>query len=461
MELGSFLGKLKGESKTEPKKFLALVLTDEVVQASVWSVIAQSTEILAIGSPVEWDGDTGTTSELVTAVDATISSATEGLEDEPSEVILGVPHSWTDKNGILGVKREFISKIRKELELQAIGYVVITDSVLSYLKMQEGTPTTSILVQVSRDELILVLVRLGRIEAIETIGRSDDVVTDVTEGIARFKSVDNLPSRIILFNSMHDLEDIIQNLLTVNWQTDFNFLHMPKIEALAKDVAIRALSVAGGSEVAKSLGIALSPIPSVKTVSEPEGSDTKDETEEPELLSADEIGFTQKPTKMDFVDPEDAPVEPKPMKLTVPKIKLPKISLPSFKFNLSGMKKHYWIALGGLFVLGFLSFYLVWLMPKAVVNIAVVPKSLDQDVEITLSTTDSDINFAKHIVPASIETVSESGENMMETTGKKTVGDPAGGEITIYNRTSTVKNLSKDDSISYVNLNLRLTLRPW
>src|SRR3989339_1280797 len=151
MELGNFLGKLKGENKAEPKKFLALVLTDEVVQASVWSVVAETTEILAIGSPVEWDGDTGTTSELITAVDATISSATEGLEDEPSEVILGVPHSWTDKNGILGVKREFISKIRKELELQAIGYVVIAESVLSYLKIQEGTPSTSILIQVSRD----------------------------------------------------------------------------------------------------------------------------------------------------------------------------------------------------------------------------------------------------------------------------------------------------------------------
>lgn len=474
MELGSFLGKLKGEKKEEPKKFLALVLTDEVVQASVWSVVEGQTETIAIGTPVEWDGDTGTTSELVTAVDATISSATEGLEDEPSEVILGVPHSWTDKKGILGVKKEFIGKIRKELELQAIGYVIITDSVLSYLKMQEGTPTTSILIQVSRDELTLVLVRLGRIEGIETIGRSDDVIEDVTEGIARFKSVDNLPSRIILFNSMHDLDDITQNLLSVNWQSQFNFLHMPKIEALPKDVAIRALSVAGGSEVAKSLGITLAPH-QVKTVVENDGEavgvDQSVEPEvdvgeedvlayaEPDLLTADEIGFTSTSdvtgTTTTAVEPTEKPViVKKPM--TMPRIQLPKIKLPSFKLNLAGVGRHWWMVGGGVLVLGLLLFYLVWFMPRAVITVSVIPKTLDQDVDITLSTTDSDINFAERIVPAIIDTVSKSGEKIIETTGKKIVGDPAVGEVTIYNRTSASKTFTKGTTLASSSLKFTL-----
>lgn len=484
MELGNFLGKLKGQDKPIAKQFLALVLTDEVVQASVWSVVDEQTEIIAIGTPVEWDGDTGTTSELVTAVDATISSATEGLEDEPSEVILGVPHSWTDKNGILGVKKEFIGKIRKELELIAIGYVVITDSVLSYLKMQEGTPTTSILIQVSRDELTLVLVRLGRIEGIETIGRSDDVVEDVTEGIARFKVSDNLPSRIILFNSMHDLDDIIQNLLSVNWQTQFNFLHIPKVEALAKDVAIRALSVAGGSEVAKSLGITLAPH-QVKAVVEdnpPVGSDpggdpsTRDLAgaqvgtpkaggvsptvdSEPDLLTADEIGFTSTSdvtgTTTAAVEPTEKPViVKKPM--TMPRIHLPKIKLPSFKLNLAGVGRHWWMVGGGVLALGLLLFYLVWFMPRAMITVSVIPKTLDQDVDITLSTTDSDINFAEHIVPAIIDTVSESGEKIIETTGKKIVGDPAVGEVTIYNRTSASKTFAKGTTLASGSLKFTL-----
>jgi len=505
MELGNFLGKLKGNSKTEPKKFLALVLTDEVVQSSVWSVINGQTEIIAVGSPVEWDGDTGTTGELITAVDATISSAVEGLEDEPSEVILGIPHSWTDKDGILGVKRDFITKIRKELELTAIGYVVITDSILSYLKMQEGTPTTSILIQVSRDELTLVLVKLGRIEAIETIGRSDDVVEDVTEGIARFKVLDNLPSRIILFNSMHNLDDLIQNLLSFDWQSQFNFLHTPKIEALPKDVTIRALSVAGGSEVAKSLGISLGPVipstmdqseeevyeeasdqdsdPDAETVSDQSQEEVQDLPSVPppstELLSGVDFGFKtisangQGEMKPNFVEIDDEPeltdddqmddadlkVEPKsssPRKVSLPKISLPSFKIPTFKFQLPKLKAPIFIVGAVLILLAVLAYFLIWQLPHAVITASVIPKNLDQNVEITLSTTDSDINFTDKIVPAKIEVVQSSGEKTVETTGKKTVGELATGEVTIYNRTSASKNFPKGTSLSVGSLKFAL-----
>ena len=501
MALGNFLGKLKGSDKEEPKKFLALILTDEVVQAAVWTVIEGITEIVALGTPVEWDGDAGTTSELITSVDATISSAVEGLGDEPNSVILGVPHSWTDKNGILGVKREFISKIRKELELDPIGYVVITDSILSYLKMQEGTPTTSILLQVSRDELTIVLVRLGRIEAIETIGRSDDVVEDVIEGITRFKIVGNLPSRIILFNSMHNLDDIIQNLLTIDWTAQFNFLHLPKIEALAKDAAIRALAVAGGSEVAKSLGLSVS-----DTIPVPLGSDlggdssTGDMAEsqvgtpkvggvspsdipEPELLSAEEIGFTAIATspvevnspatnKIDFIDPDDesafsSQAEPENQKthpkhpFALPKLKLPRFTLPTFHFprlhlHFSSTKPLWWYLGGGVLSLGALIFYCTWLLPSARLQVQVTPKTLEQDVELTLTSTASSIDFTGRIVPANIDSVSESGEKMMDTTGSKVIGDPATGDVTIYNRTSAVKTFAKGTVLSAGSLKFTL-----
>jgi len=484
MELGNFLDKLKGSDKEEPKKFLALILTDEVVQAAVWNVAHGQTDIVALGTPVEWDGDTGTTTELITAVDATISSAVEGLENEPNNVILGIPHSWTDKNGILGVKKEFISKIRKELELEAIGYVVITDSILSYLKMQEGTPTTSIILQVSRDELTLALVRLGRIEAIETIGRSDDVVEDVVEGITRFKIVDNLPSRIILFNSMHNLDDIIQNLLSIDWLAEFNFLHVPKIEALPKDVAIRALVIAGGSEIAKSLGLAVSDsVPAASTPilasSDQNFISTKpdpigDSASEPNLLSAEEIGFTEptKPSKVDFIDPDDEP-DTESVALTpgvkgahtpgvlkhsfvFPKIKLPTFHFPKIKLNLKSSKPVWWYLGGGLITLCLLIFYLIWVMPSAVITVRVTPKILEEDVELTLSSKESSIDFAGRIVPAGIESLSASGEKIGETTGTKIVGDPAKGKVTIYNRTTATKTFAKGSTLSSGSLKFTL-----
>jgi hypothetical protein len=492
MALGDFLGKLKGGEKVEPPKFLALVLTDEVVQAAVWHVVNEQTEIVAVGTPVEWDGDTGTTSELVSAVDATISNAVEGVGTEPNGVILGISLGWTDAKGILGSKHDFIKTICKELELKPLGYVITTDSILSYLKMQEGTPTTSILIQVSRDELTLVLVRLGRVEGVETIGRSDDVVKDVIEGVARFKVADNLPSRIILFNSMHNLDDIIQNLLSIDWQAQFNFLHLPKVEALPKDVAIRALAVAGGGEVAKSLGFSVSatPVPSATPPESPvqpspreEPIEDKATLEESDVVSAESVGFTSGDVEAlpateiesfqaldtnnvippvageeELLPPEETPL-PKPSrpKLSLPAFALPKLAPPKFKFALP---RHFHLPLlliGGalVLVLGFL-FWFIWILPTAKVTIHLTPKTLTQDINLTLSTTAVAVDQGSSVVPATLVTTSQTGEKTVPTTGKKTIGDPAKGDVTIYNLTSLPKTFTAGTTISSGSLKFTL-----
>ena len=498
------MGKLKGGEKNEPQKFLALVLTDEVVQAAVWDVVSGQTEIVAVGTPVEWDGDTGTTADLVSAVDATISSAIEGLGSEPSGVILGISPSWTDAKGILGSKHEFIKTICKELDLKPLGYVITTDSILSYLKMQEGTPATSILIQVSRDELTLVLVRLGRVEGVETIGRGSDVVEDVTEGIARFKAADNLPSRIILFNSMHNLDDIIQNLLSVDWQKEFNFLHLPKVEALAKDVAIRALAVAGGSEVAKSLGFAITstpvvvsdppePLPIVKK-SPPHYAPPKQElAEESGVVSAESVGFgmaeevsttpvdqavsdpvseiksftameTEEPIppavgEEELLPPEEETISPQRTspKRVFPALSLPKFTLPKFKLAFPHNFKLSLVFVGiGILLIGALAFWFIWLLPTAKVTLRLTPKTLTQDVNLTLSTTASAVDPGSSIVPATLVTTSQTGEKTVPATGKKTIGDPAKGDVTIYNRTALTKTFAAGTTISSGSLKFTL-----
>lgn len=422
MQLGSFLGKLKGEGESEPKQFLALVLTDDIVQAAVWHVVHDQTEIIAKGTPVEWDGDSSTTNEFITASDAAISLATEGISQEVGQVILGIPHSWTTDKGILGAKQILIQKLSHELDLTPIGFVVISDSVISYLKIQEGTPTSSILVQVSADELLFVLVRLGRIEGVEVLGRSDDIVEDVTEALSRFNSTDNFPSRIILFDGMHDLEDLVQNLLSVDWQKSFHFLHTPKVEALNRDIAISALVVAGGSEIARSLGFDVQPIK--PTPKEPTSIEPTPKAPTEPLLTAQEIGFGP------------APIEPKstPPRI-IPKLKLPHLSLPHLK-----LKKLYLVGISGLLLLAILLFYFLYALPHATLTIYIIPKSLEQEVSLTLTSTESSIDFDKRIVPAQIEIIKTQGEKSLETSGTKLVGETASGTVTLYNRTSAAKS---------------------
>lgn len=445
MAIGDLLGKLKGKEKEEPKKFLALLLTDELVQAGVWQVIGEKTEIVAIGTPVEWDGETGTTNELITAVDATMATATEGIEGEVIEVILGIPYTWTEKNGVLGSKRDLIKALTTELELKALGYIVVSDSVLSHLKAQEGNPATSILVQVNKRDLTVILVKLGRIENTIVAERGEDIAEDIVEAIAQLPNNEHLPSRIILFDSMHSLDEIAQNLMAVEWPKTCNFLHLPKVETLPKDVAIRSLALAGGAEVAKSLGFV--------AVAEPEQQrEESAEIGEEELVSAIEVGFGEEAGE------ESPKVAPKPPQLKLPRWEMPKLHLHWPKIELGGRmgKPKIWLGLGSGVVVALAVGLMTWLLPSAELTIAVEPKTLEHEVALTLATNLSQVDQDNLSVPAQLTKTTARGSRMIDATGKKIVGEQAKGQVTIYNRTTLPKVFAKGTSLSSGNLKFTL-----
>ena len=221
MEISNFLGKIKKEPPTVAK-FLAIVINDEAVQAAVWHVESGRTEITTLGTPSEWSGKSEDVKGIVAAADATISSALEGVEGKPTRIVFGLVPSWTNKDGIAPDKLEKIKSICRQLELKPLGFVVIGDSIIRYLKMQEGTPTTSIMIQVQGSEIIVNLVRLGRVEAQHSVSRGDDIASDVESAISTFPD-QVLPSRIMVYNSMHNLDEIVQNLTSYDWKANSSF----------------------------------------------------------------------------------------------------------------------------------------------------------------------------------------------------------------------------------------------
>lgn len=501
MEISDVLSRLKKSDKAETPQFLALVMTDEVVQAAVWQPGIDQAEIIATGTPVEWDGDTGTTSELVSAVDATVSAATEGVASDLTEIIFGVPTTWTDAKGLVGARRELIKNVCHELELKPLGFVVLSDSILRYLKMQEGTPTTSLLVEVSESEVIIILVRLGQIEGTQVVGRSDDIVADVEEGVSRLATNDNLPSRIIVFNSMHNLDDVVQNLVSNDWQTKFNFLHIPKVESLPKDIMIKAVAVAGGAEVAKSIGLtpSLSPAPprSVEPVSPPEPDDSPGpelpDSSEPsvaplpptapianvEFVSPEVAGFTVglddsaaapipesepesdvSPLEVDSVAPSEplpeaevvAPAVPTPAR-RLPRIsvRLPQFSLP--RFHLGPSKWVLWVGLPivllGIGLIGWQR------LPEATLTLTVATKPLTQSLPLTI-TSEAGSEGSGTTIPASTRVETLTGQKTVPATGTKVIGDPAVGEVTLYNRTSLTKVFTKGTKLKAGKLEFTL-----
>ena len=474
MAIPDLLGKLKGKGEEIPQTFLALVVTDELVQSAVWQITQGTPEITALGTPVEWNGETGTTTELISAADATVSSALDGLSVEPNEVVVGVEPSWVDAQGILGSKRNLLKAICKELALKAIGLVVLTDSTLHYLKKEEGTPTTCILVNVGLRHISLLLVQLGRIEATELISRSEDIVEDVASGISHFPQLDHLPSRIIVQSSLQNPSDVVQSLLTFDWQKKFNFLHIPKIESLPRDTAIRSLILAGGAAVAQEIGstvadlnseespVSPEPIDSPSSPVEASGEGVAEPAEDSSegvaptpLLTASDVGFSLGDTDPVSSEPIISPPPPPSRKL--PTLQLPHLSLPQFslpRVHFSRLP----LILGGLILLVLVGLFtfLFYLLPQAKITLFLTPTPLEESLPLTLSSTITSPDSASSLIPATVSTETLTSTQTIPTTGNSTIGDPARGTVTIYNRTTLVKTFPKGTVLTSNSLKFTL-----
>lgn len=438
------LFKKLSSDKAEPPKFLALEITSEIVQAAVWHVVEGKTELVTTGSPVEWDGKTTSPSELLSAIDATVSGATEGLSPEPTEVVLGVSPEWTKDGSIDPDKRQLLRDIFAELELKALGFVVILDSVIHHLKLTEGMPPTAIFIQVLKGSLNISLVNLGKVATSTTCKRSESITTDVESALATLAGDTPLPARILVFNSMHDLDQFIEELTAHNWSTKHNFLHIPTTSALPRDIAIRAIAAAGGAEIVKALGFA----PQKEAV-----------VPEPEpvlpLASAADLGFSSDPPLPQ--DPALPPPRPRP-KFSLPSFTLPSLPhphLPSLHFSF-GRAKALWLI--PILVLAALAaaVALYWFVPHASVQITVTPKPINESLSFVLDPTPSDASAA-NVVPGTTVEHNNQQEATIETTGKKTIGDQAHGEVTIYNRTSLPKTFTKGTSLTGGGLKFTLT----
>ena len=239
-----------------------------------------------------------------------------------------------------------------------------------------------------------------------SIARSQNLTDDVIEGLSRLPKVDMLPSRMLLYDSGIDLEEVKQLLLSYPWLSPtrkFGFLHFPKVEILPADFTVKAIALSGGEEVAKSIGLIKPEEIVVEEINPNFGFTTEDiqsATPEPEPVCETEI-VTPPPAK----------------KFILPKFSLP--TLPTFSLPSFGNWKFPVIGIG---VLGFVIFG-AWYLPKANVSINTAEKMLEHSFTTTITTSNAE--------------GSASVSDAAATTGTKNVGDKATGTVTIVNGTST------------------------
>ena len=104
-----------------------------------------------------------------------------------------------------------------------------------------------------------------------------------------------------------------------------------------------------------------------------------------------------------------------------------------------GVSKKKKLIIGGVFLAVFVIVFFIawWFLPKATVTIYVSPRNLDKKLSFAVDSSANEIDVSERTIPGDIVKVEKSGEKTKSTTGTKTVGEKARGEVEIRNGTSS------------------------
>lgn len=103
---------------------------------------------------------------------------------------------------------------------------------------------------------------------------------------------------------------------------------------------------------------------------------------------------------------------------------------------------------GGGVVLVIVLAMLWYFVPKTTVTILLSPQTLEQSAPLTVNPTATVADPASKIIPGHTQTKTVSGDKTIAVTGKKDIGNPAKGTVTIYNKVTDEKTFAKGSSIS-------------
>ena len=464
--------------KEEEKEYLcALVVTEDRVDAALWetskdgkvSVLKTSQQSLA----GEWEKTIDAADSAVTEIE---SALPEGAE--LTKVVFGLFPEWLTEDRIKDAYLKKLKQLTSSLSLTPLGFVELPIAVVHLLQKDEGTQQTVVLLGLEAKHLTVSIFKIGKLVKNVTTDRTDQIAVDVEKILVSFTDLEVLPSRILVYGTSNDLEQVKTDLLNFPWQKKANSLHFPKIEVLPNHFPVKAVAVASATEIMPHTESETAEVEVVPTTS----TDTTEITEQSSEVTtiAQDLGFVKNADIAD-AQPEtavttDAEIEAQaenvanvlpmstpqmtstPQKL--PSVKLPSFKLPKLTFTLR-LPKLPKLGLVVILVLGLLLIsggvaVAYWFLPHATVKILVTPQNLDKTLTITVDEQAESVDADQKVLPGKTVTEEVKGGKDVTTSGKKTVGDKAKGEVTIYNKTLNTKVFKKGTILSAGKLKFTL-----
>ncbi|MFA5749911.1 MAG: hypothetical protein WC895_01675 [Candidatus Shapirobacteria bacterium] len=433
--------------------FWLIYIQDEQVSVSLISDINHKYQILAAGVKRNWD--INSEESLIKATDESLSEAALNaniVEDqEPELAAFVVPPFWVASDGkISAPKLKLIKSICKELHLRPSGFLSEDESIVENANQVDGFPASFILIHLSSHEFYSSLVYLGHVK--ERIRKNFDGEFNgqiLESSLLEFNSESALPPQIIIFG-MAD-EKTLTTLKNFPWVGKKNietFLHFPEIKLYSDIDIINIFTKVITSQIRSNFDQSTvdddSPIEPTETVEKNEESLVQEAILEE--TDAEAFGFSSNPPLLiepnlpePNLDPFVPEILPPPVVKNLPKINfsldfLKKIKLPKFKLN-----NFIWIV---LMILPFL-FFIPFFFAKSQITLFVTPYQFNKSLPVTLKV-DADSNqISQSIIPVEKQSFEIKATATISTTGQKTIGDKAKGEIIIYNKIDKAQNIPK------------------
>lgn len=449
MPLSEILEKINPQGKSLSDKgelYLGLVIGEKVVKSGIWNFIDGEGTVLSFGSPENWEGQNA--EELIVVADASIASAVSKLPEvsgrQPTKTILGLPESWVEGSSIEKGKLKMVEEACKKLLLKPLGFVVTPESIAHLLKKEEGGSPSVILVSLENSEMIISLLCGGKFLGSKVVGRSDNLALDLEEGLLRFDYKENLPSRILLLDG-ENLEEAKQALVSYPWvgpekEKKLSFLQLPRVEIAPPETEVSAVILAGSRDLGGTI--------KEKEVPEPLP---------PAVFSKEDFGFIE---GKDIAGQEPRAKEPEPV--IEEEMGKPQKEKPRRRFSFEGAKKipgffgsfrfalprgKIWLLFGAVSLLLAVALFAVVSVIKVEVKLLVRPQKIVKEFDFTVSAKVSSPDQEKMVLPLREAAIEVSGQKTAAVVGKKTVGEKAIGEVTIYNRTDQTKLIPKNTAL--------------
>jgi hypothetical protein len=430
-----FVEKIKqvvGKDKDTAQYFLSLAISYDSVEACVWLVNDNQTQILAssIANYPQID-------DLQIALGQSIDQAIDTARVDVSKVIYGLPEDWIEDEKVIAPYASILKQLSKDLSFEPLAFVSTVKALTHLMYQQEKTPLDGILVGIFSKTLTFAHVASGKIYKSKVLGRIDaDIKKPMVEALKDLSKDQQLPSRIIIYGSGADDENLTQTT-TINWdeiKTEDNsknvFLHPPKVDRLEIGSMAKAVSYAGATD----LGF---PAPTA-VITRPQEAQTSTDfgfVEGQDILKKDE--------NMQPVFEESDYQEPVSLKNVG-------LSWTSFFIDfISGRGKLVFLIGGIAIIFLIILVFAYWFFPKATIQLKLKTQPLpDTQAEIIASPNFDRVNEESGQIPAQIIESNQNGSQKAVTSGKKQVGEKAKGKVVVYNKTSAPRSFDSGTQIA-------------